>query len=310
MTFELTDSLTAQILFAMENQNQTSALDAASLCIVDCAQVDVDEDKIYSLPEWTSADGYNLLELFTSSYRNAKVYVELKKVLAEGRGVFRNFKDIIKKYPEVEHRFNLFKNKSMTMRILDWYNALRESWGLERLNQDFEEYDDLIFEDFIFRPYSYESDNDCILHEAEHFADELKQQFSGELGMALSEIFDFQDDLKNRLAKKSAEGFVCRTSTDEFAGCILYSYAKSVAKTTAYVAALFVNQNYRGLGIADALIQQCISHLQKNGIHFFIFSNSIVPEMLEPLLSRLGFKRTGFAFTAELRQHLGVYYGF
>ena len=106
MIFELTDSLCAEILHAMDNQQQTFVLDAEKLKTVqiDCASDfdTVDEENIYSLPLWDSADGYNLLESFINKYKGVKAYGELKQVLAEGRGVFKNFMYTLNQYPDIE----------------------------------------------------------------------------------------------------------------------------------------------------------------------------------------------------------------
>ena len=40
----------------------------------------------------------------------------------------------------------------MRQEIFDWYNALRESWGLERIGEEPEDTGDLVLEDFRFRP--------------------------------------------------------------------------------------------------------------------------------------------------------------
>lgn len=304
MIFELTDSLCAEILHAMDNQQQTFVLDAEKLKTVqiDCASDfdTVDEENIYSLPLWDSADGYNLLESFINKYKGVKAYGELKQVLAEGRGVFKNFKNTLKKYPEIERRFHSYKTKKMNERIIEWYNALRESWGLENLEQDFDEYDDLVTEDFSFRAYNHLMDSEYVAKEVSAFKEELKHQFAGELGEAMSAFMTGPNFNTECLKNESVSGVVCRTFTDEFAGCILYSYLESLPQKAAFLTALFVNQNYRGLGIAKELLEQCFSSLEKDGIHFFIISNSIVPGMLESHLTRLGFKKNDFAYVGTL----------
>ena len=100
MFFELTDSLCADIVFAMENQQQDFVLDAENLRIVQCAPELVDEENFYSLPSWTSGDGYALLEDFVSCYKGIKASGELKQILLEGRGVFRNFKNTLKNWKD------------------------------------------------------------------------------------------------------------------------------------------------------------------------------------------------------------------
>ena len=300
MFFELTDSLCADIVFAMENQQQDFVLDAENLRIVQCAPELVDEENFYSLPSWTSGDGYALLEDFVSCYKGIKASGELKQILLEGRGVFRNFKNTLKKYPEADRRFHSFKNREMKKVVCEWYNALRESWGLESLDQDFYEYDDLVLEDFTFRAFSAGLDGEDAAFEAGAFFEELKKRFSGELGEAVALQLKAQFDFE--ITKNCTGGFVCRTLSDEFAGCLLYSGFSS-SKRVARLTALFVNQNYRGLGIARELLQRSISTLTKDGIQFFIISNSFVPKMLKSTLTDLGFEEKDFAFVAELNRH-------
>ena len=48
----------------------------------------------------------------------------------------------------------------MNQIIIDWYNVLCESWGLETLGQEPDENADVIYEDFIFRDANFP--NFCI----------------------------------------------------------------------------------------------------------------------------------------------------
>lgn len=299
MTFELTDKLIAEILFAMENQQKQFLFDAKKMNLISFDESLVDNEVIYLLPSWDSSDGYNLLETFITKFSGVKPYKELKNVLAEGRGVFKNFKKVLKKYPEVERKFNLYKKNEMNFRIIEWYNSLRESWGLEKLNQEYDDCNNLIQEDFIFRPYDYKLDRKCLALEFNNFLEEIKNQFPGELGFVLSDYWKMQSEIKNITSNKSVEGFVCHTLLDEFAGCILYSSNTKEKKIVAF-AALFVNQNYRGLGIAKELLDRSLSFLRDKGINFFIISNSFVSNALEPLLVQFGFEKKGFAFVTEL----------
>lgn len=301
MIFDLTDSLCTEILFAMENQQQSFALDARTLKLVQCDESEVDEENIYLLPIWTSLDGYNLLESFVSSYRGIEPYEQLSKILAEGRGVFKKFKNTLKLYPEVDRRFHSFKNKKMKDLVYEWYNALRESWGLESLEQDFYEYDDLVLEDFTFHAYDCNLDSNDAADIASAFFEELRGRFSGDLGATLSKQMEVMfKSINQNLPKQGVSGFVCRTLTDEFAGCLLYSSELSTTQKAVCLTGLFVKPNYRGLGIARELFKRCNLSLIKDGIQFFIINNSFVPKVLKPMLEKTGFKEEDFAFVYEL----------
>ncbi len=289
----------------MENQSEESFLDAKNLKIVSFSpdaefEQTIDEENIYTLPVWTPKDGFNLLEEFVSTVRVKKIYDELREVLSNGRGVFRNFKNVLKKYPEIEKRFRVFKNKEMRNFVFEWYNALRDSWGLEKLSQDFEDYDELTKEDFLFRGYDFQQDGKCVAEMAGAVSEEIKAFYAGELGLAVSHLWKQRfDSFFQRNSPESVNGFVCRTLSDEFAGCLLFSFCPSFAKETVTLTACFVDQNYRGLGIVRELFSQCISNLKERGVHWFIIEQSAIPFYLEPLLTRCGFEKTGSVYVAD-----------
>lgn len=308
MYFELTEALTDQIIFSMENQDEMSVLDAKNLKIISVEdevvlEDTIDEENIYTLPVWTSNDGFNLLEEFVSTVRIKVVHDELRRVLSNGRGVFRNFKNVLKLYPEVDKRFHAFKNKKMREFVYEWYNMLRESWGLEKLGQDFEDFDELTQEDFTFRQYDSLKDRISVAGMAGNIADEIKAFYADEPGLVVSDLW------KQRFEKYFSEngpgsvnGFVCRTLEDEFAGCLLFSFCQSYAKETVVLTACFVDQNYRGLGIARELFADCISYLKNHDVHWFIIEQSALPSYLEPLLNRYGFEKKGSVYVADFQK--------
>lgn len=87
MTFELTDSIKNDIMFAMEDQNSQSAFNVAENKIVSfiknfdnpAEDLKIDENKVYSLPNWTSDDGFNLMEAFSETCRSPLARNELKR---------------------------------------------------------------------------------------------------------------------------------------------------------------------------------------------------------------------------------------
>ena len=305
MTFELTKSVIDDIIFSMEDQNADFAFDAKNACIVPLESLtiaEIDEleenENLYPLPTWTSDDGFEIMEKFAESLRIDGVRAELEQVLANGRGVFRNYKNVLKKYPHIEKRFHAFKEAKMRSVVIKWYNSLRDSWGLEKLSQDFEDYDDLVQQDFEFRPYNHEKDGDCVRKEAEKIADELKENFRGETGLAVSHFWLARFDSCREYGSPIPEGIISRTLSGDFAACLLFtrlSFAKSVVALTA----VFANQNYRGLGIARELFSRGVSYLKERGIQSFIIADSAIPDFLEPLIARCGFEKKGSVYVAE-----------
>ena len=304
MVFELTESLIDDIIFSMEDQNSEFVFDSksASLVPLDCLLVSEQDElgeneNIYPLPEWTSDKGFEIMERFAENVRVPKVREELQRVLANGRGVFRNFKNVLKEYPHIEKRFHNFKKSEMRAVVVEWYNSLRESWGLEKLNQDFEEYNELIQEDFEFHPYNHQKDNDCVVNEANKVAEEIKAVFGGNMAKAIAHFWLRKFNYES---PADIDGIICRTLSEEFAGCLLFSKCESFAKNVVALTAVFVNQNYRGLGITRELFSRGISYLKKSGIQSFIIVDSVIPDYLEPLLTRCGFEKKGSAYMLEL----------
>lgn len=306
MQFELTKSLVDEIIFSMEDQNGDFAFDASSGTVIfldSLMQSEIDEldeqDSLYSLPNWSSNDGFEIMEDFAETVRVPKVRTELEQVLSNGRGVFRSFKNVLSQYPQIEKQFHAFKQKKMRSVVVEWYNSLRESWGLEKLSQDFEDYNELTQEDFEFRPYNHQKDSVCVITEAKKIAEEIKTEIQGEAANAIAHFWLRKFD---SIDQPSYGGIMCRTLSDEFAGCFLFSDCKSFALNTVALTAVFVNQNYRGLGITRELFSRGVSYLKEQGIQSLIIVDSVLPDYLEPLLARCGFEKKGSAYVLGLHE--------
>ncbi len=307
MYFELSDSLKSEILFAMEDQTSEYFFDCEKALLQkknECENFEngLESGKYVKIPEWKSADGYALLEEFTDLLHSPLAREDLKRTLTGGRGVFRNFKNVLKMYPGTEKKFNLFKDKKMKSKIIEWYNNLRESWGfeeLESIDDDAFETDNLVQDDFEFCEYDFENDKNYVQNGEKILADEVKERFLDESGQAaaflcskLTEIADFENKF----------GFVCRSHSEDFVGCILYSFCPPNAKKTVLLTDFFVLKNFRGLGIGKELLSKSLSYLKKRGIQWILISNIIVPDFMEPLLLEIGFEKLDSFFRADLFQ--------
>lgn len=312
MVFDLTDALADSILFSMEDQDCSWMVDAKNGVVIpqdvsfrNSAEYSsvpisahIDDENYYALPEWNSGDGYSLLEDFTNDLHAPLARAELKQVLVSGRGVFRNFKNVLKAYPDVERKWHFFKDDRMRERLMDWYNELRESWGLEKLEKsDVEEMDDLVKDDFMFCEYDSLKDRNDIAHGAALLAEEYKRQFNGEVGDAIATLWQRSSACCEADAKF---GFVCRTQSDEFAGCALVARCPSSAKKTVTLTDFFVVQNYRGLGIGKELFSRCLVDLKNRGFQWVLVAGTVIPESMEPLLTQSGFVKIGSGFVADV----------
>ena len=297
MTFALSDVLVDSIFSALENQEQKFLVDAEHAVLVEeCESYRADEENFYKLPEWNSADGFKMREDFTENVRFPIAREELNDVLHSGRGVFKNFKIVLKKYPEIEKRWHLYKNKRLRAYINQWYNELREIWGLEKLDYIPESDEDLVHDDFSFMEYS-----------AEDYCEEIKKHIRA----AYFSAENLPEDLKSAFHEiwlekfTSADylnqtGYVCRTLSDDFAGCITAAPASKKQEQVMILTSLFVPYNFRGFGIATELISMCLSKLKENGKKWLILPDSIMPEQIQFLLTRTGFEKMGFGYAVKI----------
>ncbi|WP_461256529.1 GNAT family N-acetyltransferase [Treponema sp. R80B11-R83G3] len=151
MSFELDNILINQILFHMENQEGVFVFDAQKNQIVNSANIDNSDKNYIPLPQWSPKDGYRLMEKFTASLNNPVARQELTAALNKNKGVFRAFRDVLEQYPEVEKIWLKYKAQKIRNKIIGWYNALREEWGLEPVGVEPEDTSSLVLEDFTFK---------------------------------------------------------------------------------------------------------------------------------------------------------------
>lgn len=151
MQFELTPEVIDQLIFAMENQESGFSFDTETSSVVhEPSLVRTDPARYVAIPPWGSADGFHLMERFVASLRNPLTREKLRAALASGKGVFRSFKNALKEQEGFEKLWFSFKERELKARVTDWYNDLRDSWGLGRIpiEPEGEETEELVLSDF------------------------------------------------------------------------------------------------------------------------------------------------------------------
>ena len=300
MVFELTDALAEAVSKALENQDKKFLVDAqTSVLVEESAGVCPDEDRYYELPPWDSADGFSLMEEFVNGLHSPLAYTDLQEALHSGKGVFRGFKDVLKRYPLVERRWHYFKNRALLSYVNGWYNSLRESWGLEKLDSEPEETQDLLQDDFTFGEYDAQKDRQDAQGLLNQAVQEVGEEFAGDVARAFGSLWQSQFE-RNVQAQK---GFVCRTFGGEIAGCVVWSPCPKDSSSSFLIEGLFVEKNCRGLGIARELFERALVSLKACGAQWVIIANTFIPDLMQGMLNRSGFKKIGSTWIADL---LGV----
>ena len=296
MRFELDDILIEQIIFSMENQDGDFLLDTREGIVIDLnwetRDEDEDEDeenddddddsgRYISLPDWTSNDGYRLMEKFTTGLKNPVLRQELTAALNKNKGVFRAFRNILEQYPESEKLWFKYKEEKMKDDVIAWYNSLREEWGLEPVGIEPEDTSSLVLEDFVLREKSPSDDEKAaslhLLCCGNKDGDDYNIQEA-------ASPFSFPGDLC--LVAESANG--------DFAGYICAVFVKPARNLPEHleIRHLEVQPEYRGMGLGKTLLSKLLEKAGDQTITIDLpagmdfFSRSLHLESFKPCFHR------------------------
>ncbi len=300
MNFFLTEKLQDTIFSAMENQKQKFLVDAGKgILIEETDATKADNERYYELPKWTSFDGFNIRKEFAEAIRAPFIHDELQTVLHSGRGVFRNFKNVLKQYPEYDRKWHLFKTRKMRNCISLWYNELCEIWGLESLNQEYEETEDLVLHDFVFKNYDSNKDKQNIQKSLIYMAEQLPEKWSEPVKETVLEqwkyIFEYGTE-------SEGIGFSCTTASGQFIGCITASPCPPNSNIAVILTSFFVLEEFRSLGIGKELFSLCISDLKKKDFKWVFITDIFLSESMQSVLRRTGFEKIGSGFVLNLSE--------
>ena len=276
MQFELSSALIDEILFFMEDQEGEFLVDTQEGFVINTNDPEFDNDaddgRYISLPEWDSSEGFKLMGHFAATLRNALVREELSAALERGRGVFRAFKNTLSQYPETEKHWFAYKEREMKRVVIAWYNAMRESWGLELIGEEPEDISGLALEDFCFRegstadtPYAERLHKDCV----------------DEYGGA---------DILNGMGEWVFPGDICFTALTVGGEFAAYISARRMSDTLLRICALETEQEYRGLGLGKALIVRLLEKADNLNIPNVIIDLPAEQEFFSRALLREAFK--------------------
>ncbi|MFO7782908.1 MAG: UPF0158 family protein [Spirochaetia bacterium] len=312
MQFELTPELADRIIFAMEDQNEDFVLDTETGDLLSVEELEEleedaedDPDRYVPLPEWTPAHGFRLMERFAEELRNPVYQEKLREALAAGRGVFRRFKDTVKERDELERRWHLFKEQSMQEVVTDWYNDLRETWGLERVAVETAEIEDLVLSDFTIRRVG-ESDH-VLLEQVRRAGEEQRRELGNSAHTDATQGAAVAPG-DPRVTGTPALAFVAEAPDGEIAGVAAGAAADAPAAAAAaaepgsslHIDTLYVQPTFRGLGLGRLLLERIVEGARKDGWAAITMELSGGGLVLDETAAALGFRTAAKRVSLDL----------
>lgn len=295
--FLMENTIRDEILFAMENQEMDFMVSAETGTLVlmnddsqDSGFASLEDGAdLLSPPEWTSADGYALMEAFAAGVSDPQARSSLVLALSKGRGVFKAFKMALEPFTELERRWFDYKHHAMSKRIMEWYDEARIAHGLERLGPEPDEADDLLSDDFSFRFGGRESWQDCLPL--------FRQGLDEALSTFPEPLVEYEyTAMEREISEGGKEGLVLAIA--EAAGGAIVGVAAArkvfVADSSfGKLAFLYVNLEHRRLGLGRRLAEAAREQLSKDGIPRFIVDMPFMPSGFGSSMLAYGYEAFG-----------------
>ena len=286
----LSPELLEQIIYGMENQSEIFCLDIEKLMVIPKNQKeeeDPEELRYLSLPRWTPADGYNIMERFVLSLNNPLYRTRLRSILHSGKGVFRNFKDLLKEKPEIEKLWFHYKTKELRNYIQEWLDSFENYRKMMTLGEAKENLEELLLSDFLF------------LEAPEHHRHEVERLDAlmlAEQQKNLPREINTREALYHPMGKDSS--FIAAESPEkELAGFIVFI----IEGVTALITDIYTIPEYRGLRVAEELYIQAETLLQSRGINWITVEGVEAQSVLNHFFTDKEFEPRLITYSKELK---------
>jgi GNAT superfamily N-acetyltransferase len=294
---QLSDEFVYQVIFCMEDQANRYVLDleTGDLLTVDEAG-DIEQQRYMSLPEWRPADGFRVMEKFVATLRNPVYRQRLHDALTLGKGVFRQFKNVLKEQPAVERLWYYFKEREIKKAIYTWYKQGSEVLYLNAIGEPEENLEELILTDFVLTNDTAKW-KDYILKLG---STKLRSEFLS-LGYPLSEIIA---DEYERIWDDFDESYlsvIMESPAGEFAGFLSACPRTADDSVLVYdIRHIYVEPQYRGLGMFKLMTDTLCEQASGQGAERVLIQLLGTASILSHTLFNRGFTLIGQRFALDL----------
>ncbi|MFP4617681.1 MAG: GNAT family N-acetyltransferase [Spirochaetaceae bacterium] len=286
MKEELSDEVVDQIVFGMEDQEHTYYFDRERHVVIKTIVLPEEKKqeasrRYVALPDWRPVDGFYMMEQFIGSLKNPIYREELRDALKGGRGVFRRFKDFLKRHEPLERLWFNFKEGEMRRIVRRWYGKITDAEELEKLGEEPEETEQLLLSDLAIEERG----------ESPERRDEKIEKAMGE------SLYDVSAELREliieeRLAVCGEEESTTVEAMDDTgevvgtAGGELFSLGGGDVFKLLY---LYVEPLYRGMGLSRLLLDRMTESAKRVGAKELVVDIPSGSSFLERELFERGF---------------------
>lgn len=287
--FQLTPEIIDLIIFGMENQSDRYYVNINTGVVLSDVQTgkcsEGERLLLIPLPEWLSADGFQLMEGFVALVHNPIHKEVLRRVLSAGKGAFRNFKNAVKDDDSLTAQWFHHKERVMRLRVIEWYNLNSEIIKYSSIDENTEENTDetenLILTDFVFNT-NYSFWKDLI---AQKSAEAIRESLGDDYLLAEYLLCKYKSFAEN---PENTPVFVCaETVVGEYAGHIGGSIIKTECSGHIFAVSniIWVEKKFRGMGLARHLVDLFTQNANSKSCEKLIFelpgSGSVLNSTLE-----------------------------
>lgn len=260
---KLDEEFIFQLTFSMEDQSSSYLIDLEEHIIIN-ESLELNKDlfeeypeRFISIPDWTPSDGFRTMEKFVSTLKNEHYRERLRRVLQSGKGVFRQFKDVLSEQPALEHLWYDFKDREIRRAIFRWYEENGEALDLSDLPLEIidERPDSLIREDFF------------ITEQVDPYLKEIEECKESLLNKNKQDSYLY-NELKN-LAYSDQDYLILLTSEKDFVGVLGYQITDNNKK--ALIKFYYIKEDFRGLGLFHFLFDNLLYILKNNNVEEVVF---------------------------------------
>ena len=268
----------------MENQKERLFLDLDDGLL----KPDTGEGNLIPLPQWSSAQGYQLMDSFIAVLPNALLASRLRDALQSGQGVFRRFKTILSEHPLCEQLWRQFKTKFLRSRALEWLSRWSEALELDGIAPEPDDWEEVPLLEFTLQ-------NACDADMPTLRQWDTEAQIERYSALSTSERDAAVERERGGMSMLPQEILTALSPDGDLTG---FAWMP-IRDREAWLLQVYVPPAWRGLGLGRLLCERSIADARRQDVKRIGVFITETGRNLEGWLKRSGFQREVVAWTSH-----------